>query len=62
VPLRTALAARTRAAARSGTAPGALAREVAVWQELGVLAAQTVGLNLDKRAALTVAFNKLHGA
>jgi DNA polymerase-3 subunit delta' len=60
--LRTALAARTRAAARSGTAPGALAREVAVWQELGVLAAQTVGLNLDKRAALTVAFNKLHGA
>ena len=42
-------------------APGALAREVALWQELGTLAAQTVGLNLDKRAALTVAIGKIHG-
>ncbi len=55
------LAQRTRAAARAGAAPAALARQVALWQELGTLAAQTVGLNLDKRAALTVAIGKLHG-
>jgi DNA polymerase-3 subunit delta' len=59
--LRRRLAQRTRAAARAGAAPGALAREVALWQELGTLAAQTVGLNLDKRAALTVAIGKIHG-
>ncbi len=60
--LRNRLAQRTRAAARAAVPPPGLARQVALWQELGTLSAQAVGLSLDKRAALTVAIGKLHGA
>jgi DNA polymerase-3 subunit delta' len=58
--LRTGLAARTRAAARAGTPPAALAGRVADWQEFGKLSREVVGLNLDKRAAVIVALSQLH--
>jgi DNA polymerase-3 subunit delta' len=58
--LRAGLAAATRAAARRPAA-GDLARQVAVWQEFGKLEREVDILSLDKRAAIIVALNQLHG-
>jgi DNA polymerase-3 subunit delta' len=57
--LRRALAAATRAAARSGAT--SLAGKVALWQELGRIEREVLTLNLDKRAAVIVALSQLHG-
>jgi len=56
--LRGRLAARVRQAGRAGAEN--LAGAVGVWQELGRLERETVGLNLDKRAAIVVALGLLH--
>ena len=56
--LRTRLAARTRSAARTGAVN--LERNVALWQDFGKLERDVLGLNLDKRAAITVALEQLH--
>jgi DNA polymerase-3 subunit delta' len=56
--LRGRLAARTRQAGRAGAQN--LAQAVEVWQEVGRLERETVGLNLDKRAAVIVALGLLH--
>jgi DNA polymerase-3 subunit delta' len=58
--LRGGLAARTRSAAKSGAAAAALAGQVSLWQDLGKLEREVVGLNLDKRAAIIVALSELH--
>jgi len=58
--LTAGLAARTRAAARRGVAPGALAADVACWEAFGKLRAEVIGLNLDKRAAIITALSQLH--
>ncbi len=60
--LRAGLAARTRSMARAGQPPPRLAEAVRLWQELGKLELETIGLNLDKRAALIVALSQLHGS
>ncbi|WP_298284880.1 DNA polymerase III subunit delta' [Acidocella sp.] len=59
--LRARLAARTRAQARAGGG-GNLAAQVALWQEFGKLEREVIGLNLDKRAAITVALGQLHSS
>ncbi len=59
--LRGGLASQTRAAARSGQPPARLAGNVSLWQELGKLEREVIGLNLDKRAAVVVALSQLHG-
>lgn len=56
--LRARLAARTRAAARAGAMN--LQQEVTLWQDFGKLERDVLGLNLDKRAAITVALEQLH--
>jgi DNA polymerase-3 subunit delta' len=58
--LRGGLAAATRRAARAGKT--SLAANVAVWQEIGRIEREVVGLNLDKRAAIIVAISALHGS
>jgi DNA polymerase-3 subunit delta' len=52
--LRVSLAARTRETARGAAAGGSLSLDGAarVWQELGRIAAETDGLNLDPRASV----------
>ncbi len=57
--LRTGMAAAARGAARRGAA--SLAGQVALWQDFGRLERETVGLNLDKRAAIITALSQLHG-
>jgi DNA polymerase-3 subunit delta' len=57
--LRRGLAAGTRQAARQGRP--FLANAVAVWQEIGRIEREALGLNLDKRAAILVALSQLHG-
>jgi DNA polymerase-3 subunit delta' len=57
--LRAGIAARTRETARQGTA--FLANSVSLWQEIGRIESQVMGLNLDKRAAGIVALSQLHG-
>ena len=57
--LRAGLAAQTRAAARSGQPPSRLAGDVTLWQELGRMEREVIGLNLDKRAAVIVALSQL---
>lgn len=59
--LRAGLAARIRAAARSGQG-GQLTARVELWQEFGRLEREVVGLNLDKRAAVVTALSQLHEA
>ncbi len=58
--LRAGLAATTRRAARQPSG-GNLAGRVAVWQEFGKIEREVDILNLDKRAAVIVALNQLHG-
>lgn len=58
--LRAAIAVRTRSAAKAGQPAGQLAGQVTLWQELGKLEREVVGLNLDKRAAIIVALSQLH--
>jgi len=58
--LRAGLASATRGAARRGTPAMRLTGNVSVWQELGKLEREVVGLNLDKRAAVIVALSQLH--
>ncbi len=58
--LRAGLARQTLRAARA--AAGELAGGVALWQEMGRLEQEVMGLNLDKRAAVIVALNALHAA
>jgi DNA polymerase-3 subunit delta' len=57
--LRTGIAASARQKARAGAQK--LAGQVALWQDFGRLERETVGLNLDKRAAIIVALSQLHG-
>jgi DNA polymerase III subunit delta' len=57
--LRARLAARTRQAARAG-GDARLAGSVALWQEVGRMEREVLGLNLDKRAAIIVALTQLH--
>lgn len=56
--LRARLAARTRMAARAGA--GNLQSRLALWQDFGKLERETLGLNLDKRAAIIVALEQLN--
>lgn len=56
--LRTQLAKQTRLKARAGEAN--LQSQVALWQDFGKLERDVLGLNLDKRAAITVALEQLH--
>lgn len=56
--LRTRLAAHTRMAARVGA--DNLQHRLALWQDFGKLERETLGLNLDKRAAIIVALEQLH--
>lgn len=56
--LRTRLATGTRLKARAGE-PN-LQHHVALWQDFGKLERDVLGLNLDKRAAITVALEQLH--
>ncbi len=58
--LRSGLAAGTRAAARRNQA--GLSRRVGLWEEFGKLERDVQNLNLDKRAAIIVALNQLHGS
>ncbi len=58
--LRSGLAAATRAAARRNQA--GLSRRVGLWEEFGKLERDVQNLNLDKRAAIIVALNQLHGS
>ncbi len=53
--LRSALSTRTRQDARHNKA--GLTPRVTLWQELGRIAAETEGLNLDPRTAILVALN-----
>lgn len=55
--LRTRLAGRIRAAARSGTTNP---YNISLWQDFGKLERDVLGLNLDKRAAIIVALEQLH--
>jgi DNA polymerase-3 subunit delta' len=57
--LRSGLAANTRVAARQNQA--GLGRRVGLWEEFGRLERDVQNLNLDKRAAIIVALNQLHG-
>jgi DNA polymerase-3 subunit delta' len=52
--LRVSLAARARQAARGGASPSRMSLDGAarLWQELGRIAAETDGLNLDPRASI----------
>ncbi len=58
--LRSGLAAGARAAARRNQA--GLSRRVGLWEEFGKLERDVQNLNLDKRAAIIVALNQLHGS
>ncbi len=58
--LRAGLAAATRRDARQPSCKN-LAAQVAVWQEFGKIEREVEILNLDKRAAVIVALNQLHG-
>jgi DNA polymerase-3 subunit delta' len=58
--LRSGLAAGTRAAARRNQA--GLSRRVGLGEEFGKLERDVQNLNLDKRAAIIVALNQLHGS
>jgi DNA polymerase-3 subunit delta' len=63
--LRAGLAAATRRDARqpsNNRLGGNLARRVGVWQEFGKIEREVDILNLDKRAAVIVALNQLHGS
>ncbi len=50
--LRVSLAARTRESARASQSPSSLDGAARLWQELGRIASETDGLNLDPRAAI----------
>lgn len=56
--LRTALAARTRAAAKSEPT-ASLDAQAALWQEFGRIEAEVDGLNLDARAAILTVLQQL---
>lgn len=58
--LRSGLATATRAAARAGQV--GLGRRIGLWEEFGKLERDVQNLNLDKRAAIIVALNQLHGS
>lgn len=55
--LRARLAARTRLAARAGASD--LQSKITLWQDFGNMEREVLGLNLDKRAAILVALERL---
>lgn len=57
--LRSRLASATRQAARDNQT--GLGGRVGLWEEFGKLEREVQNLNLDKRAAIIVALNQLHG-